>query len=266
MNRIRTSLLSCPHCDSLSTLWGEQPNGVSSPENPELDVLDAAREFALVLDAQPEHVICDGEYRRSLAKLRDACTTMLAHDLQFDALRLQVQREASNWLLTLTQQEALVFAVVTLRGLLKRRPAPSGRTLSDALVAAQNAVLDWRDEQRTLAYAMDRDAWIRGYGSRRLKLILAEGFAATSDAAYRDERLRKERPGWGWSEPGGRRLGTMSEPRNPPMAAFTLLNEARKVAPDAQLHYLDRKALGRRYIATSPFLGRVAVYPALDAG
>lgn len=78
----------------------------------------------------------------------------------------------------------------------------------------------------------ERAAWIEQHGSVRLKRLVKEGIE--HKAVYRDERLAKERPGWRTitSVPGG-----YEEPRNPPMAALELLDEARQVDKDAQLVY-----------------------------
>ena len=241
MRRTPTTLLACPECFALLNLRGDAI--VAQVSRVEGDVLEAARALALATS--------DDE--KALAVLRDASMRLLDLDLATDHLGT-VEREINDWLPTLAEHEGLVFAVVALRGLLKRSPRPSLRTLEDAYEGAVSAVADYQREVKRLEYGAERDAWIREHGSRRLKLILAEGYAAGSDAAYRDERLRKDRPGWGWLEAKGRRLGVLNEPRNPPMAAFSVLEEARKLDSDSSLKYLVTRGpsirlTGHRYVA-----------------
>lgn len=91
------------------------------------------------------------------------------------------------------------------------------------------------DTQKALAEAQaenERLVWINQHGSERLKRMLQEGIEC--DATYRDERLSLERPGWAWTKPA---RGEYDDPRNPPLEAFKLLDEARKLAPDAKLVY-----------------------------
>ena len=109
-------------------------------------------------------------------------------------------------------------------------------------------------------------AWIAAHGSVRLRRCVAEGIECA--AAYRDERLALERPGWEWDTDG-----VDSEPRNPSDEAFTLLDEARKTAPDAKLNYLvieaeidedgpETAADWRGTVAQAEFLGRTIRYGA----
>ena len=118
--------------------------------------------------------------------------------------------------------------------------------------------------ERAAAVKADMAAWITANGSARLRRCLAEGVECA--AAYRDERLVMERPGWVLDTDG-----TDSEPRNPPDEAFALLDEARKTAPDAKLNYLtyedqtdeetgDVTAGWRGYVAVAEFLGRTIRY------
>lgn len=258
MNRLPVTLVACPHCDHLISLRGDPPAASVSAALGAV-VLSAARDYALA-DSQ-------GAGEAALARLTSATNALVDHDLANGADVNPMIRDIRDWLPTLSEAEALVFGVVALRGLLKAPTPPSYTTLEDAYDTAASMVDDYRREIKRLEYNADRDAWIREHGSRRLKLILAEGYAHGSDAAYRDERLRRERPGWGWLEPKGKRLGTLSEPRNPPMAAFGVLSEARKSDEGAKLHYMELRVginRERRYVATATYLGRVAVYPKLD--
>ncbi len=112
----------------------------------------------------------------------------------------------------------------------------------------------------------DMEAWIAAHGSERLRRCVAEGIECA--AAYRDERLALERPGWEWDTDG-----EDLEPRNPPEAAFAVLDEARETAPEARLSHLviadetdddgDVVSEGwRGYVALAGFLGRGIRYGA----
>lgn len=111
--------------------------------------------------------------------------------------------------------------------------------------------------------------WIAAHGSERLKRCLAEGIECR--AAYRDERLAAERPGWVWADGSG---GEVDAPRNPPAESFTVLDEARKTDPSAKLmRWTENRdeddenedddddgeetaPPARHYIAVAEFLGR----------
>jgi len=81
-------------------------------------------------------------------------------------------------------------------------------------------------------FAEERDDWISDHGSERLRRCLAEGIECT--AAYRDERLEVERPGWEWLDDT---CYGLDDPRNPPADAFELLDKARLCVPEAKLRY-----------------------------
>lgn len=53
------------------------------------------------------------------------------------------------------------------------------------------------DAERS-AYAEERQAWIAEHGSRRLRLLQAEGLGL--DETYRLERFAYEYPGWEWAD------------------------------------------------------------------
>lgn len=101
--------------------------------------------------------------------------------------------------------------------------------LQDADPAIRALAERLSDEQRA---DQEREAWIRAHGSRRLKRMLEEGIEHR--ATYRDERIAMERPDWRYKLDVP---GRAEEPRNPPEAAFDLLDEARETAPDARLVY-----------------------------
>lgn len=114
-----------------------------------------------------------------------------------------------------------------------------------------------------------RDGWIREHGSERLRWLLDEGMEL--EAAYRDERLALERPGWQWS---AKVAGEGRDPRNPPIEAKAILEEARKLEPGAELRWLvvthehddceDEDECPRyestRYVAIAEFLGKEILF------
>ena len=79
--------------------------------------------------------------------------------------------------------------------------------------------------------------WIRLHGSIRLKRCVTENIECT--AAFRDEWLARELPGWEWIADLDVVGGESKEPRNPPEEAFELLDRAREMAPDAALVYVE---------------------------
>ena len=259
--------LCCPKCEAL---LGLRSDALAWNPNPTIEgeVLDAAREFALA---------CKGTLNESRygadahdfawSRLKDACSDLLDLDLTTDN-QVSVRREIADWLMTLSADESLVFGVVALRGLLKLTPLASLTRLTDAYEAATNMVTDYRAKVDQMNYRAERDEWIQANGSTRLQLILWEGLVDGSDAAYRDERLMRERPGWCWIDYRGSALGKLSPPRNPPLSAFAVLSEARKSDPAATLAFATKipsedPALSRRYVARGMFLGRMAVFPDL---
>lgn len=135
--------------------------------------------------------------------------------------------------------------------------------------AARKAAADKDAADKAAAEAAARDemlAWIAAHGSPRLRRCVAEGIECR--AAYRDERLAVDRPGWRWYEAV---RGEFDAPRNPPEDAFAQLDAARKTSPDAQLgwHTADEETdnetgdvtadAWQGYIAHAEFLGRTII-------
>lgn len=115
------------------------------------------------------------------------------------------------------------------------------------------------------AYDAERAQWISEHGSKRLRICLAEDIEC--DAAYRDERLAVERPGWQWMADVD---GDDDDARNPPVDALDILDVARQTAPDAVLRYWERDGSidpdtgeetdeWRGYVALAEYLGRQIV-------
>lgn len=131
-------------------------------------------------------------------------------------------------------------------------------------------------EQRKLVENAKKDAeravWIAAHGSDRLKRMLAEGIECSK--TYLDERLEVERPGWTW---WAETDGTEYQADNPPAKAFAMLDECRKVDPEARLilcedqHECDEGCYGcgdcpefdfRGHIVMAEFMDRDIVYGA----
>jgi hypothetical protein len=136
------------------------------------------------------------------------------------------------------------------------------------LLKAHNAAVRKAAAEKENAEEAELAAWVEAHGSERLKRCLKEELECM--AAYMDERLALERPKWRWS---AKVEGDYEEPRNPPLEAFEVLDEARKTEPGAELVYWtverdndddddeDReKYEWAGYVAVGTFLGREIVY------
>lgn len=123
-------------------------------------------------------------------------------------------------------------------------------------------------DQAKAQETQERAAWIEAHGSRRLRRLLAEGIEHTS--VYLAERLAVERPGWRWQH---RTPGVAEEPRNCPVEAFGLLDEARLTEPQARLvwwvveHSCSDECgwcglvyVWRGYAAQAQYMGREILY------
>lgn len=119
------------------------------------------------------------------------------------------------------------------------------------------------NKERELAAEEEKESWIQEHGSARLKRMYEEEIEC--EAVYQDERLAIELPGWYWY---ANVPGKVLEPRNVPEEAFAVLDEARKILPEAELKYYvetgeeDDDDLGVRvYVAYfNGFLGRSVVF------
>jgi len=167
----------------------------------------------------------------------------------------------------------------------RRAAAEAARAAAEAARAAEYAKRDAEKAERerakaaaVAAYRAEMAAWIAAHGSKRLRRCLAEDIACGT--VYRDERLAAERPGWQWSaaeavEDEDAPIDDLP-PRNPPDAAFAILDEARATAPDATLRYWvgpadeevddsDEDAetgdgRDREYVAVARFMDREIVF------
>jgi len=145
-----------------------------------------------------------------------------------------------------------------MRDVIAPRVEEYDRKVAEAKARREAAKKSREDEARA-----DRQGWIGENGSDRLQRLLAE--AIEHDAVYYDERLAADRPGWRWYRDVP---GRIDEPRNPPADALALLDEARRIAPDAGLQYyvIDDDETGEMletgYVAADDYLGRQIVFGA----
>jgi hypothetical protein len=120
--------------------------------------------------------------------------------------------------------------------------------------AAQKAAEQAQKEAAEAAKQAEMRTWIEAHGSERLKRCLAEGIECS--ASYRDERLAAERPDWQWYDEVS---GVYDEPRNPPVEAFAMLDDARKFDPAAKLIHI-KGSDPSAYAVKAIFLGDQIVY------
>jgi len=140
----------------------------------------------------------------------------------------------------------------------------------DGLIAESTVFVAWtaawdiererREDAKKQVVATERASWIGEHGSDRLQRLLAEDIE--HDAVYYDERLAADRPGWRWYRDVP---GRIDEPRNPPAEALALLDEARRIVPDAELQYYaieddeTGEMLETGYVAADDYLDRQIV-------
>lgn len=176
-------------------------------------------------------------------------------------------KEAIHRVVRETGKAPEIFDATALIAEIVASEAERSRRINEENEARQNASAEAkrRNEMLKAAEIAERQAWIDQHGSTRLQRMAAEGIEC--QAAYRDERLATDRPGWSWYD---NVMGTTKDPRNPTEDAFAVLDEARKIDPAAKLQYYvveDRvdddgdETLGcSGYVAESEFLGRVIVF------
>ena len=107
-------------------------------------------------------------------------------------------------------------------------------------------------------WAPAESAWVALYGSERLKRCVAEGIPAA--ALYREERLAREEPAWRYVREGESVLNAM----NPPLEAFDLLDDCRRLWPEAKLQYVERETaeglVEAAYVCTRGREGRTILW------
>jgi len=170
----------------------------------------------------------------------------------------QIEQGGEPALLDLPEMKAL-------RGALEDRDVRSGALTCgkmSAIVAVQIATA----EIEIGRYEHIRENWIGSHGSERLRRIVSEGLIGGSDDLYREERLRRERPGYVWKNAI---RGDGLAPTKPVQAGFILLDRARQHDPSARLvhwivpHEHDRAAVFPRFgtcTGYEPRLGRCPTY------
>lgn len=137
--------------------------------------------------------------------------------------------------------------------------AENDRRIAEALATTRNRID--AEEAKEAAELAEMSVWVEAHGSERLKRCLAEGIEF--GGAYRDERLSLERPGWSWDADT---QGKDSDPYQPDVDDFRLLDECRDVDPRCELRYwkIEEDDNGFEtwdgFVVTSVFLGRKIVY------
>ena len=88
-----------------------------------------------------------------------------------------------------------------------------------------------------------KKAWAIQHGSDRLKMIAESGMLKDSEAAFRDEYILREYPGWEYNP-----SEKYDKPRNPSIEVLQEWVIAKKLVPSAALRYMPRK---KAYCATA---------------
>jgi len=243
--------LTEPTVDELRRAIGDaharqRENAARQAEADRKETEDLERSLQAIADSDPADLLCDNEYRKLYIDKGYAGCEVAVKSYP----RGSAAESSPLW------------------------PAAQAKIAEAELLAAERNKAIHAEHQRlqaeheaSIARAeAERIAWIESHGSRRLKRLASEKIEHA--AVYRDERLALERPDWQWES---RVSGKTSEPRNPPESAFGLLDEARKIDPEAVLqHYVADAEVDeygekispkvRGYVAESEFLGAVIVY------
>lgn len=108
------------------------------------------------------------------------------------------------------------------------------------------------------AWLPEEQAWAALYGSERLRRCVEEGIPAA--ALYREERLAREEPAWRYVREGE----TILNPMNPPLEAFDLLDDCRRLWPESKLMYVERETaeglVAAAYVCTREREGRTILW------
>jgi len=108
-----------------------------------------------------------------------------------------------------------------------------------------------RNRQAFIAEQEAMAAWISEHGSELLKRRLE--IEIDYEVMYKDERLAKELPGWSWHT---RSQGSLTDPQEPSLSDFELLDQARLQLPDARL---GRLSYDGSHVAYGEFLDKTVV-------
>lgn len=222
--------------------------------------------------------------RKLLDDYADLC---IQHDMAKGAAQVKEESRKQaeiDAILAAGEEGRLYCAYNEWRVLSERCDDPRVKQLIDAATATANSRNVKRraeEEERTRKVAAEksekgakeeseRRLWVAAYGSDRLKRMVEEEIEC--QRTYLDERLLLERPGWRWVLEVD---GEAEEPRNPPESAFTILDAARAIDPEAVLqrwvvkHKHDENCCAQdecdkydstAYVAVGEFLGRGVIY------
>ena len=160
------------------------------------------------------------------------------------------------------------FASQWLQKWKKYHHLPAVKSLSSAIAAGKDPGIGGFDKNSLMHKAADAvrasqehqraKRWIERQGSRRLKLILSEGFLPTSMNIYREERLASDYPNWEFPKVS---LPTLEKPRNPSEEALECLLKAREDFPSAKLLWAPEQKF---LLIVAQYMGRQIIYSGLS--
>lgn len=101
--------------------------------------------------------------------------------------------------------------------------------------------------------------WATTFGSSRLKMAVEAGILDQSLGIYRDERLRRDRPGWMWVAESDRKELNRNRAVNPAESSIRALLDAKQFDPNA---YLSFHTGSRVQVLVASYLGRRIWRPA----
>jgi hypothetical protein len=112
------------------------------------------------------------------------------------------------------------------------------------------------EEQRRLEEII---AWCKEHGSERLRMIAEDGYIEDSLWVYREERLKKDRPGWIFDKDWMNNEVYYQGPRNPPLDALRWSREVKKDFPSAELCWARGDIEVKEYVMKDVFLSHDVV-------
>lgn len=105
----------------------------------------------------------------------------------------------------------------------------------DKILSINTRTPEYVEMERKIRFK-PKKAWVIRHGSARLRLIAESGMLKDSEAAFRDEYILHEYPGWEYDS--GEKY---DKPRNPPIEVLQEWTIAKKLVPTAVLRYIPRK-------------------------
>lgn len=180
-------------------------------------------------------------------------------NLEREQVRVRVQ-ELNEAARVEQQQERAELALVRAREFLAENTAylhlpevARLATMTDGMAIADGDLIPYAcravENERERIKTVARDEWIRTHGSDYLRRLLDAGQPVGD--LYQTERLAVERPGWSF---GATSYGSTMSP--PTVAELDLLDEARKIEPEAQLAIFWRPGADKVWRPKATFMSR----------